>query len=195
MKTVRLIPVLLATLLAAPVFAQTAATEARRDVQQQQRIENGLQSGQLNTREAARLEREEGKVDRAEAQAMKDGRLSQSERTRIARMQDRASRDIYAEKHDAQTGNPDSASSRRMQGDVQRNISQEQRIENGLKNGSLTKHEAGKLERGQAKVDRQEFRAGRDGRVGGFEQRQVQRGENRQSLRIRHERNDRQHRG
>lgn len=195
MKTARLIPVLLATLLGAPVFAQNAAAAAQRDVNQQQRIENGLKSGQLTTREAARLERDEAKIDHAEAQAMRDGRLNNAEKRRIARMQDRASRDIYAEKHDAQTGNPDSASSRRMQADVQRNVNQEQRIANGLKDGSLTTREAGRLERGQARVDRQEFRAGRDGHVGGFEQRQVQRNENHQSRRIHHERHDRQHRG
>ncbi|HEX7635458.1 MAG TPA: hypothetical protein VF427_09290, partial [Noviherbaspirillum sp.] len=101
---------------------------------------------------------------------------------------------IYADKHNAQTGNPNSVSSRRMQADVQRNINQEQRIENGIKDGSLTNREAGKLERGQAKVDRKEFRAGRDGHVDALEQRQVQRGENRQSHRIRHERHDAQNR-
>jgi hypothetical protein len=36
-------------------FAQAGAGTVQRDVNQQQRIEQGLQSGQLNTREAARL--------------------------------------------------------------------------------------------------------------------------------------------
>lgn len=195
MKTTRMVPVLLATLLAGPVFAQSAANEVQRDIKQQQRIESGLQSGQLTTREAAKLEREEAKVDGAEAQALKNGKLSNAEKTRITRLQDRVSHDIYAEKHDAQTGDPNSASSGRMQADVQRNINQEQRIENGIKDGSLTNREVGKLERGQANVDRQEFRAGRDGHVGAFEQRKVQRGENRQSRRLRRERHDAQNRG
>ncbi|HJU71954.1 MAG TPA: hypothetical protein VJ603_08910, partial [Paucimonas sp.] len=177
MKTARMIPVLLAAFLAVPVFAQSAGAEAQRDVRQQQRIENGLQSGQLTTREAARLEREEAQIDRAQAHALKDGRLSNAEKSRIERMQDHASRDIRAEKHDAQTDNPGSASSRRMQADVQRNVNQEQRIANGLKDGSLTKREAARMERGQAGVARQEFRDGRDGHIGRFEQRQVQRSE------------------
>src|SRR5437899_3104981 len=175
MKTAKLIPVLLAGLFAIPAFAQTTGSEAQRDVKQQQRIENGLKSGQLSTREAAKLEREEARVNRAEANALKDGKLSNAEKSRIQHVQNKVSRDIYAEKHNAQTGNPNSASSKRMQADVQRNVNQEQRIENGVKNGSLTNREVAKLERGQAKVDRNEYRAGRDGHVGAAEQRRIQR--------------------
>ena len=76
MKPAKMIPLLLVTFLAAPVFAQSTATDVQRDVNQQQRIENGLKSGQLNTREAAKLEHEEAKVDRAEANALKDGSRS-----------------------------------------------------------------------------------------------------------------------
>src|SRR5258706_10942310 len=111
----------------AGAFAQAGTVQ--RDVNQQQRIEQGLQSGQLNTREAARLESEEAKVQRDQARAMRDGKLSPAEKARLAREQNKVSRDIYREKHDAQTGNPGSASSQRMQADVQRNINQQTRIE------------------------------------------------------------------
>jgi len=53
-----------------------------------------------------------------------------------------------------------------MQADVQRNINQQQRIEQGVKSGALTTREAGRLERGQARVDSAEARAGADGHVG-----------------------------
>ncbi|WP_136418575.1 hypothetical protein [Herbaspirillum sp. ST 5-3] len=195
MRKTQLITALLATLLAAPVFAQNAATSVQRDVNQQQRIENGLQSGQLTTREAARLEREESRVDHAEAKALRDGSMSAQEKRNISRLQNDASRDIAAQKHDAQTGNPDSPSSKRMQADVQRNINQQQRVENGIKDGSLTNHEAARMERGQARVNRREFQAGRDGHVGSVEQTRVQRTENRQSGRIHRQRHDAQHRG
>ena len=190
MRKTPLIPMFFAGLLAAPVFAQDASVQAQRDARQQQRIEAGLQSGQLTTQEAAKLEREESRVDQAEARALRDGNLSNAERQKIDRMQNRVSRDISKEKHNAQTGNPNSASSLRMQADVQRNIHQEQRIGAGLKDGSLTAHEAGRLEAGQAKDDRQEFRAGRDGHVSEREQQHVQRAEDHQSRRIRHERHD-----
>ncbi|TMH99296.1 MAG: hypothetical protein E6H43_14400, partial [Betaproteobacteria bacterium] len=48
-------------------FAQTGTVQ--RDVNQQERIEQGLKSGQLTTREAARLEGEEAKVERDQARA------------------------------------------------------------------------------------------------------------------------------
>src|SRR5436190_10638080 len=155
-------------------FAQAGAGTIQRDVNQQQRIEQGLQSGQLNTREAARLEREEAKVERDQSRAMRDGNLSPAEKARLAREQNKVSRDIYREKHDAQTGNPNSASSQRMQADVQRNINQQQRIEQGVQSGSLTTREAGKLERGQARDSRLEARAGADGNVTAREQRRAQ---------------------
>ena len=49
-------------------FAQAGTIQ--RDVNQQQRIEQGLQSGQLTTREAARLESEEARVERDQSRAM-----------------------------------------------------------------------------------------------------------------------------
>lgn len=195
MKTTKLLAVLLSSLFATAAFAQTAATEVQRDVNQQQRIENGLKSGQLTTREAAKLEREEKSVNRAEAKALKDGTLTQAEKDRVQSMQNKVSKDIHAEKTDAQTGNPNSVSSRRMQADVQRNVNQEKRIENGVQSGALTNHEVAKLERGQARVDAQEAQAGKNGHVGKAEQRRIQRDENRQSRRIHKEKTDAQVRG
>jgi hypothetical protein len=171
-------------------FAQAGTIQ--RDVNQQQRIEQGLKSGQLTTREAARLEREEARVERDQARAMQDGKLTPAERARLAREQNKVSRDIYREKHDAQTGNPNSASSQRMQADVQRNINQQARIEQGVKSGSLTTREAAKLERGQAPDSRLEARAGADGNVGPREQRRLQKSENRESRKIRREKHDAQ---
>src|SRR5947207_3446778 len=172
--------------------ALAQAGTVQRDVNQQQRIEQGLKSGQLNTREASRLEGEESRVERDQARAMQDGKLSPAEKARLAREQDRVSRDIYREKHDAQTGNPNSASSQRMQADVQRNINQQTRIEQGTQSGSLTTRETAKLEAGQARDTRAEARAGADGNVSAKEQRRIQKKENRQSARIHREKHDAQ---
>jgi len=189
-KTKRLIPLILAGMFAVPAFAQSTATEVQRDVRQQQRVEAGLKSGQLTAREAAQLERKEAHIDHAQANALKDGSLSDAEKERIGGMQNRASRDIAVQKHDAQTGNPDSASSKRMQADVQRNVNQQQRTENGIRNGSLSNHEVAGVERGQARSNRKQARAGHDGHVGRLEQKRVQSAENRQSRRIHHEKHD-----
>lgn len=178
------IGLIIGVLSSATAIAAEGSGTVQRDVNQQERIEAGLKSGELNTREAARLEHQEAAVDHMQAKAMKDGDISAAERAKIAAAQGKVSRDIYREKHDAQTGNPNSASSVRMQADVQRNANQEARISQGLKSGSLNEQEAAKLERGQAHVDRKEARAGADGHVGAVEQHSIQRTENRQSRKI-----------
>jgi hypothetical protein len=173
---------------AGAAFAQAGTIQ--RDANQQQRIEQGLQSGSLNTREAARLENEESRVERDQSRAMQDGKLSPAEKARLAREQNRVSTDIYREKHDAQTGNSESASSQRMQADVQRNVNQQRRIEQGVQSGSVTDREAARLESGQARDAHLEARAGVDGKVNAKEQRRVQNRENQQSARIHREKHD-----
>ncbi|HZP64979.1 MAG TPA: hypothetical protein VFB32_01605 [Rudaea sp.] len=164
---------------------QGAAVETQRDANQQNRIEQGLQSGQLNTREAGHLEREEQHIDRQEAHDLKQGgALTPQEKAQINREQNQVSHDIYRDKHNATTGNPNSASSQRMQADVQRNANQQQRIANGVNNGSLTNKEAGHLEGGQAHVNRAEANAAANGHVGAGEQARIQGKENHQSNRI-----------
>lgn len=173
--------------VAAPAFAQTSPAvqaDTARDVAQQQRIENGLKSGQLTTREAGRLERGEARIERMQSNAERDGRVSRVEQARIGAAQDRESAAIRAQKHDAQTGDPASRSSQRMQADVQRNVNQQARIAQGERSGALTTREAGTLERGQARVDRATSRAAADGRVGAREQARLQAREDRQSRRI-----------
>lgn len=180
------------TLFAGAAIAQTAATEVQRNVNQQERIEQGLKSGQLTTREAAQLERGEAKIERMESKALADGKLSPDEKARIERAQNAESRAIDRAAHNRAVGNPNSPSSQRMQADVQRNVNEQRRIEQGLKSGQLTNREAGRLERGQAKVNQMEARAGRDGYVGPHEQQRIQAAENRQSNHIYNEKHDRQ---
>ena len=169
---------------ASMAFAQGVGTEVQRDINQESRIEQGLKSGQLNTGEAAKLERGEARLDRMEKNALKDGSLSQQEADRINRAQNVESGKINALRHNDVTGNPNSASLQRMQADVQRNINQQSRIEQGVQNGSLGNKEVSNLERGQARVDRREARAGADGHVSAKEQARIHNKENRQSRKI-----------
>ena len=186
MKTTAIILQLLAmSVLATAAWAQTPAEQdQQRNINQQQRIEQGLQSGQLSTKEAGSLERQEKHVDNMEARDLKNGSMSAGEQARLNAAQNKVSSDIYADKHNGVTGNPNSVSSQRMQSDVQRNVNQQQRIQNGMDNGSLTNREAGSLERGQARVNGREANAAANGRVGAAEQRGIQRSENRQSRRV-----------
>lgn len=181
--------------LAATANAQTAADITQRDINQETRIRNGLQDGSLTTREAALLEKREGAADRMQANAFKDGKLTDAERARITRAENRNSRAIATARGNGVDGNPLSASSQRMQAGVQRDINQQQRIENGIQGGQLSNKEVGQLERGQARTDAKEFRAGRDGHVGADEARAINNAENRQSARIYNKRHNAVKRG
>jgi hypothetical protein len=166
-------------------YADTVAEQdQQRDVNQQERIEQGLKSGELSTKEAGHLERDEQHVDHMEAKDLKNGSTSPAEQARLNSAENKTSNAIYNDKHNGATGSPNSASSQRMQSDVQRNVNQQGRIANGMKSGALTNKEAGSLERGQAHVDRREANSARNGHVSAAEQRRVRRSENRQSGRI-----------
>ena len=164
---------------------QPAAIAAQRDANQQERIEQGLQSGQLSSKEAGQLERDEQRLDRTQANDLKSGgALTPQEKAQITRQQNAVSRDIYQDKHNAVTGNPNSASSQRLQADVQRNANQQQRIANGINHGTLSNKEAGHLEGGQARINRNEANAAANGHVGAREQAHIQGRENNQSKHI-----------
>ncbi|MDE2415451.1 MAG: hypothetical protein KGM60_11885 [Comamonadaceae bacterium] len=74
----------------------------QRQVNQEQRIDQGVASGQLTPREATRLDRQQDRVATAEANAQADGKVTKRERARLHAMQDRDSRNIYRQKHDRQ---------------------------------------------------------------------------------------------
>ena len=170
---------------ASSLFAQTTTVDTvQRDVNQQTRIENGLKNGSLTVKEAGRLEKEQGQIDRLQAKELKDGKLTSAERAQLRRAQNRANRDIKAAEANAAKGNPDSKSNQRLQADVQRNVNQEKRIEQGVQSGALTNREVGALESGQARVTGSEAAAARDGHIGNAEQAAIQHRENRQSERI-----------
>lgn len=85
--------------LAVPAAAQINHTQHN----QQQRIHQGVRSGALTQREAYRLQRNQGRINRAEDRMRASGgRLTYRERARLDRRQDRASARIYRQKHDRQ---------------------------------------------------------------------------------------------
>ena len=74
-----------------------------REARQQQRIQQGIASGQLTPKETARLEAQQGRIETAQAKAKSDGVVTARERASLTRRQNRASRNIHRQKHDAQT--------------------------------------------------------------------------------------------
>lgn len=77
----------------------------QRQAWQEQRINRGVASGALTEQEAARLQKEQDRVQNAENKAIADGVVTKKERARIEHKQNRASRHIYRQKHDRQRVN------------------------------------------------------------------------------------------
>jgi hypothetical protein len=94
-----------ASLLAVAAFAADPAMPVveKRQQLQQERIGQGVASGQLTPQETVRLEKQQAGIERAQDRAEADGKVTPKERARLKKKQDRASRRIYREKHDAQT--------------------------------------------------------------------------------------------
>lgn len=93
--------------LSAVSFAQTRHHHRRninqRQENQQDRIARGINSGQLTSREAARLERQQTRLNSREARyRASGGRLTSRERQKLRRTENRDSRRIYRQKHDRQ---------------------------------------------------------------------------------------------
>jgi opacity protein-like surface antigen len=85
------------------VFAQAETPVIdQRQRNQDQRIDQGIASGQLNEREANRLNKQQGRIGKMEDRAMSDGVMTKRERARIGAAQNRASRHVARQKHDRQ---------------------------------------------------------------------------------------------
>lgn len=93
-------------LMTGAVMAQNTPRLDKREARQQQRIDQGVASGQLNARETNRLEKREAKLAADEAAAKSDGKVTAAERRKLQREANRDSRAIYKQKHDAQTAVP-----------------------------------------------------------------------------------------
>ncbi len=96
--------VLPALLLSASLAAAQADTPVidQRQANQERRIDQGIASGQLNEREARRLDKRQDHIDNMENRAKADGVVTNRERARIGAAQNRNSRAIAREKHDRQ---------------------------------------------------------------------------------------------
>lgn len=121
----------------------------QREVNQQKRIGEGMETGSLTARETSLLEKQEAAINKQEAKMKSDGKFTAAERARITREQNGVSRRIYAQKHDAQRQS-------RVRDEVSaRQRMQQERIGQGIKTGSLTAGEAAKLEHNEARVNRE----------------------------------------
>jgi hypothetical protein len=92
--------VIAATMIAVSLPAQEIK---KRQENQQDRIAQGVASGELTAAETARLEKKEARLNRKIRKDRKDGNgLTAKERRQINRRQNQISNDIARQKHDAQ---------------------------------------------------------------------------------------------
>lgn len=253
-------------------YAQSMYSIDQRQDYQQNRIEQGIRSGQITQSEAYRLEQGERAIDRAQARARADGVVTQQERNRIDHMTDRQGQQIYRQSHDNQqawdrgqnwgrtdgrydgwrdrsyagrdggrdgwgnhgwdgrnggdrnwgdrnwgdrnwgdrhggnnnwsdrgdpnrhngwaNGQHNGWDGNRAAGVERRDARNDRRIDNGVRDGSLTHGEANRLDRGQNRIDRYEANARSDGRVSSYERGRIDQMQNNQSQRIYNARNN-----
>jgi hypothetical protein len=114
-KTMKIKPIVLAAIFAltpsAAIFAQTTTPPAttppptinQRKTDQQERIGNGVKSGQLTARETGHLEHQEAGINKEERgmKAQDHGKLTKQDRKTIKHQQNQESKRIYRDKHNA----------------------------------------------------------------------------------------------
>jgi len=88
--------------LALPELALAQTRIDKRQEKQNQRIQKGVDSGQLNQKEAARLEKGQVHVQKLEDKALQDGKITKKEKIRIEHSQDVQSKRIARQRHDKQ---------------------------------------------------------------------------------------------
>ena len=157
-------------------------TVRQRQENQQDRIANGVKSGQLTAGETANLETKEAAINgetRAD-RAANGGKLTAAEKQQINGQQNQLSKQIYNDKHNANTaqyGNSKVA---------QRRENQQDRIAQGIKSGQLTAGESAKLESQQQGINQQVAadRAANGGKLTRGEKQQVNKEQNAASKNI-----------
>jgi hypothetical protein len=124
---------------------------AQRKENQQDRIANGVKSGQLTPGETSKLETKEAAIngETKADRAANGGKLTAAEKAKINKQQNGVSKQIYKDKHNsntAQYGNNKVG---------QRRENQQDRIAQGVKSGQLTAGETAKLENQQKGINQQ----------------------------------------
>jgi len=157
-------------------------TIAQRKENQQDRIANGVKSGQLTAGETANLESKEAAINgetRAD-RAANGGKLTSAEKQQVNQQQNQLSKQIYNDKHNANTaqyGNNKVG---------QRRENQQDRIAQGIKSGQLTAGETAKLENQQKGINQQvkADRAANGGKLTQGEKQQINKEQNAASKNI-----------
>ena len=189
-----------------PVAAQDATTapspeppvKKEQNVQhryqaEQTRIADGIQNGDLTEAEAKTLERKQAELNREAVQMKKanGGKLSAADRAKLEQQQNQLSKQIYQQKHDDQKANidPKTAAGQRME-------NQQDRIAQGVRNGSLTANEAAHLENQESRMSQEarNMRQENGGKLSDADKAKLNRQQRRESHNIYRQKHDNQKR-
>ena len=165
----------------AAVLAQDPTINQRRD-NQQDRLANGIQSGQLTAGETKNLESREANLNREihDDRQADAGRLTSAEKQQIGQQQNNLSNRIYQDKHNANTthyGNNEVGARRQLQQD---------RIAQGVRSGSLKAGQTANLENREQGIN-QKIAADRyanGGKLSPQQKQQINHAQNRASQKI-----------
>lgn len=152
---------------------------AERKQNQQDRIANGMDNGQLTAGETKNLEHREANLNSNERQmrAADGGKLTAADRARLEGQENHISGKIYQDKHNARTATYG-------KGEIgQRRENQQDRIAQGIRSGQMTPGEASRQENREQGLNREisGMRQSNGGKLSAGERRVVNQQQNRQS--------------
>jgi hypothetical protein len=178
-----------ATPAAAPApAAQAKPTVAQRKENQQDRIAQGVKSGQLTAGETANLETKEAAIngETKADRAANGGKLTAAEKKQINGQQNQVSKQIYKDKHNTNTQH---YGNNKVD---QRRENQQDRIAQGIKSGQMTAGEAAKAENQQKGINQQVAadRKANGGALTAAEKKQVNHEQNAASKNIYHKKHN-----
>lgn len=157
-----------------------------REANQDQRIANGLRSGQMTSGEAARAEATQSHIDGQVAadRAANGGRLTNQERNQVNQEQNRASQQIYNDNHNANSVKPNAVDNREA--------NQQARTAQGLRSGQMTSGEAARTNANQSNTAQtvHNDRTANGGAMNQQQRQQVNRQQNQNSKQIYNEKHN-----
>ena len=163
--------------------APTSKTISQRKENQQDRIGQGIHSGQLTAGEASKLETKESDLNREERlmRAEDNGKLTSADKKALTQQQHQLSNQIYKDKHNSAVQNTDPSSKVGKRAE-----NQQDRIARGVKSGQLTAGETARLESKESNLNKEVTadRKANGGHLTQAEKAQVNRQQNKLSSQI-----------
>jgi hypothetical protein len=161
--------------------AQTSQVNQRKE-NQQDRVAQGIKSGQLTAGETSKLETKEAAINQEVRtdRTLNGGKLTSQEKQIVGRQQNQMSRQIYADKHNtAVQSKPKSEVGARAE-------NQQDRIANGVASGKLSAGQTAKLEKSESNINKEvkADRSANGGKLTPAEKKQVNQQQNQISRKI-----------